>query len=604
MEQVETKQNLLLLRRLGAFIIDIALWVGLFYIVYLLLNKGALFGGKLQIAFMLTIFVIPAVYSILMWYVFGATVGMLCLDLRMIETQTGKKPILLISLLRYAGFFLSWFSLLIGFIWSLFDSRQQNFADKLASTMIISRKAKNNDIPKRTETDYSRWKVGKVFMLISILILIAVNIIWQYEEPLSNEAEAALINYAPDEYPQENGFYLVSAFGIPEDQSPFEVGFKRTVDMNEKILNILAPDSGIDVNEQLSALNSPVDKLDPELDVMHQLTDEQFITFAKENRELIKKHYNNYSYLRDRYYKFLEYDKYEHKIIPDMISPVPIMMPMVMFERLYVFNFVSEYIDGDRDEAIKLMQKGEAVCMHLMEQSDSLIFKLVSTIMMMIHQKGVDKLITYEENVDTRLLDYIDGMKPFSKEAWSMRKGYMHEYNLAAAFITRLFDSSEAILDYSISRQEIAKANPLFFKGNNIVNHAYTMHEQNASFSELPTNEMVDKLDDQIEDKYTFFEYLYNPLGVILSENYIATYNRYAVKVRDLEVRVGLMQAVSKIKRDKMDAESIVKFLNSKQKNMFNLYTDKPFSWDPETRYISFDGPFNEDTFEQRRIKL
>ncbi len=604
----EKKQGgnaMLLLRRFGAFVIDFALWFALVYLVkFLMIDKGALVGGKLHFVIMLVLFVVPAIYSILMWYVFGATVGMFCFNLRLIETQTGKKPMLLISLLRYCGYFLSWFSFFIGFIWSCFDSRNQNFADKLSGTIVVPLKQMHSDIPKLTDIDISRWKAGKIFMIISILILIIVNILWQYEAPLSNEAEAALINYSPDENPEDNGFYLLSAFGVPEEVNAFEEGLRRTKGVNTKILSIIAPDSDINLTDQFSSLDPPIDTLATELEVLSDIDNGKLIESTLENEDLIKHYYNQYNYIQDRYFSLLNYNKFDNKLIPDMITPIPILMPMVIFERLYTANFVLEYVNGDRDYAIELMKKGENVCMHLMNTSDSLIFKLVSTILMAIHQRSVSELISYENPVDPRLLDYIDSMSDFTKESLSLRKPYMHEFNLATAFITRSLDSSESLKDYAISRQDIAKANPLFVKGNNIANHTYEELARSAEYSELSTDKMYELVNDRPKESYSLLEYIYNPIGIILSKNYSVYYNQYAIKIRDVQNRMYLLKTASYIKRNHLTDAQITEFLTKKQGYFYNHYTNKPLDWDKETGKLSFNGPYQEETKDSRFVKL
>ncbi len=600
----EFSSRVLIIRRVCAFLIDLVLWLALQIPVQHYLREGYLTGVSLQLTCILLIFIIPAIYTIALWKSLGATLGMMICKLKVVSIESHDRPSFIKIIVRYAVFFLSWFSLLIGFLWALFDSRKQTFADKLSNTIVIPSKDDGRFIHEPTNTDVSRWKVGKVIVVLSILILIVVNFVWQYEEPLTKEATEALRDFSPDTNPQENGFYALIAFGVQENMSPFEEGFKRTTEMNEQIISALEEKTSSSILNMMSSIKTVHDSLDEELNILSSVDSEEFLNFTKENSDFIKQYYQKYSYMEERYHKLSEYKSFNSKIIPDIISPAPIMLPLIVYERLYVFNFVDEYMRGNIDNAINLMKKEEAVCMNLLEKSDTLINKLVACIMMYIHQNGVNQLLNYENDIDYRLYDYVQNMTDYSREALSIREAYMHEYNCTVAFISRMLNSPEAITDYSISPEEISQANPLFFKANNIINHTYLYHDSNADYSELPTYKMMKLYGISDVPKYSFFETMYNPLGVIFSKNYLAAYHSYPVKIRDLQVRLYMLKAIAHIKKLNLNNEDIVTFLNSKKDSMYNHYNNEPFNWDSSTHTISFIGPNQEANADSRMLKI
>jgi uncharacterized RDD family membrane protein YckC len=87
--------------------------------------------------FELVAFGASAVYSILLWALFGGTLGQRMLGLHVVDAATGQSIGLGRSIGRYVGFVVSGVALDIGFIWAAFDPRKQGWHDKIASTFVV-----------------------------------------------------------------------------------------------------------------------------------------------------------------------------------------------------------------------------------------------------------------------------------------------------------------------------------------------------------------------------------------------------------------------------------------------------------------------------------
>jgi len=87
--------------------------------------------------FELVAFAASAVYSILLWSLFGGTLGQRMLGLHVVDAATGQNIGLGRSIGRYVGFVISGVALDIGFIWAAFDARKQGWHDKIASTFVV-----------------------------------------------------------------------------------------------------------------------------------------------------------------------------------------------------------------------------------------------------------------------------------------------------------------------------------------------------------------------------------------------------------------------------------------------------------------------------------
>ncbi len=91
--------------------------------------------GVIATETVLTILAGP-VYFILFWAMGGQTVGQYIGGVRVVRLD-GRKMNFKYSLVRYLGYFLSFFALGLGYLWVLWDDRRQGFQDKLAKTVVV-----------------------------------------------------------------------------------------------------------------------------------------------------------------------------------------------------------------------------------------------------------------------------------------------------------------------------------------------------------------------------------------------------------------------------------------------------------------------------------
>ena len=82
--------------------------------------------------------VLPAAAVVLFWIYRSATPGKMIIHARIVDAQTGEPPGKLQCVIRYLGYYVSIFSLGIGFLWIAFDPRKQGWHDKIARTLVIS----------------------------------------------------------------------------------------------------------------------------------------------------------------------------------------------------------------------------------------------------------------------------------------------------------------------------------------------------------------------------------------------------------------------------------------------------------------------------------
>lgn len=80
---------------------------------------------------------IVALITLLFWVTWQATPGKRLLGLRIVDAETGGLPPFNRLVLRYVGYFISALPLSLGFLWMLWDRRQQCWHDKLGRTVVL-----------------------------------------------------------------------------------------------------------------------------------------------------------------------------------------------------------------------------------------------------------------------------------------------------------------------------------------------------------------------------------------------------------------------------------------------------------------------------------
>jgi uncharacterized RDD family membrane protein YckC len=96
--------------------------------------------------------VVTGVLVIFAWTKYAKTPGMMLFCMYVADADTGAKPSLKQSVLRYIGLILAFIPFSLGLIWIVFDKHNQGWQDKMANTVVLQ---KTSVWPwqKRKETD-------------------------------------------------------------------------------------------------------------------------------------------------------------------------------------------------------------------------------------------------------------------------------------------------------------------------------------------------------------------------------------------------------------------------------------------------------------------
>ena len=75
--------------------------------------------------------------TIALWIRYSGTPGKLLLGCQVVDAGSFEPIGLKQSVIRYLGYYVSIFSLGVGFFWVMWDKRKQGFHDKMANTVVV-----------------------------------------------------------------------------------------------------------------------------------------------------------------------------------------------------------------------------------------------------------------------------------------------------------------------------------------------------------------------------------------------------------------------------------------------------------------------------------
>ena len=138
--------------RLGARIIDIVIMVVVSLILFFVLlaqtfglsgdstdEEAAAFVGGFFVT-LLAFAAVGVLYEVIMIALKGQTLGKMALGIMVVDANGGKLTIGKVILRETVGKFVSFVTVLIGFIMVAFDAKNQGFHDKIASSYVIKRR--------------------------------------------------------------------------------------------------------------------------------------------------------------------------------------------------------------------------------------------------------------------------------------------------------------------------------------------------------------------------------------------------------------------------------------------------------------------------------
>ncbi|MCF7919017.1 MAG: RDD family protein [Candidatus Cloacimonetes bacterium] len=603
-------------RRLAAYVLDtLILTVILYYPLYLWITANY---PELLLIKVLPVFIIVMgvlfVWHTVFWKLLGGTPGQLLLGLQVVNARTGKRSTMVFLFLRFITDVVSHAGLLIGLLWSLWDSRKQTWHDKICGTVVVKREMQAETeeqiaelFPvKSSERDHRYWKTGKVLIIITMLALVLIKIAFLYDERLEPEAKSWLQeNYADSAKPSDNAFYYLLGFAAGKDENAFTVGYQKRQDCVAALLEqktnmfvegepLLSPDSlfAEEINDLVLSI------------FLGDHTTQSLIMFYNELRNA----YDEYDYLQERYEALGTQPEYKNTLPAHPQTNSPYIVNVIMYQALYLLNIGLDYLEGDTEEALSRLEADYQRWNDLYPKIGFLINKLGVTIMIQRDLSMYDRLLEIDALPD-RILHYsLLELSEMTPEQRSFEKTTEYEFLYTAGNILPFFAGRiPTFLENPLRlnpRLINASRSYGIFKPCHYLNWRYRNLAALSRSSRINAQQYLMETTSGEPAQAGTLSFLLDPFGTVLILSEQDVYSRYLLKTFDINGKLRLLKMKSLLRTEEIAEEDISDFLVEQEDKYFNPYTGEAFMYDEEAGTIYYEGPLQEDNEGTRKVTV
>ncbi len=303
--------------------------------------------------------------------------------------------------------------------------------------------------------------------------------------------------------------------------------------------------------------------------------------------------------LLNRYQELQTYHEYRNTLTIDIRSPIPDFSTFMTLNRLYGTGIALRYMTKKPAAALIELKNDMAFLRGLISQADTMIIKMVA-LSMLKHD-----LYLYASLMDTRpeeiyLFDEIPSLTELERSIEEPIK-YEFRMNMSLAHEIKTYPKLITV-DLGVPAW---LPFPLY-RVNHSINmiHAAlenTLHKSRLSASEF-NQQPFSVQNDNREFKPGWLSYMYNPIGCILFSISIPDFNKYIIRIHDMDGLISMINLKRNIKRENLGPGDIEKYLKQAKNKYFNPYTGQNIDWNPGEQTLSFQSPGSD--FVNNKLNL
>ena len=303
--------------------------------------------------------------------------------------------------------------------------------------------------------------------------------------------------------------------------------------------------------------------------------------------------------LLNRYQELQTFHEYRNTLAIDIRSPFPDYSTLMTLNRLYGAGIALRYMTEEPAAALIELKKDMVFLRRLISRADTMIIKMVA-LSMLKHD-----LYLYASLMDTRPAEiYQFDEIPFLTEPersfeepikyeFRMNMNLAHEIKTYPQLITGDLGVPAWLpfplyrVNHSINMIHAALANSL--------------HKSQLSAGEFNQLSFSDQNDIR-EFRPGWLSYMYNPIGCILFSISLPDFNKYIIRIHDMDGLTSMINLKRHIKRENLGPGDIEKYLKQAKSKHFNPYTGQNIDWNPGEQTLSFQSPGSD--FVNNKLNL
>jgi hypothetical protein len=128
----------------------------------------------------------------------------------------------------------------------------------------------------------------------------------------------------------------------------------------------------------------------------------------------------------------------------------------------------------------------------------------------------------------------------------------------------------------------------LFYKRNATINDAHAFYSGKQQWLRKPPAQLAREIRDEVtEVEMKPWDYLYNPMGKILTRVAMPSFSSYALRLHDLDAMNRLLGLAAEIVAADVPAEDVGNFVAKAGARFADPYSGKPMTWDAADKRLS-----------------
>ncbi|MBZ0265960.1 RDD family protein [bacterium] len=589
-------------KRVGAGLIDLILGVLFFQGMLFILATATPPSNPLHAVLMIVLSFSACMLVALLFFIFlGATPGKLLLGLK-VRAENGEEQASVKSLIRRTLLYPSALLPLASGFWSmLFDKGKRSSLDVVSGTRIVQKTKPGTDLPNvdQNKDSSNQRPTGKVlhFIVIGVGDLLILFIIVPFfyligtDVPLTTQAK----NWFGDKYEntvsiEKNGFYLFSAFGIPDSLDPIVEAEKFVAAAHAKLPIYNDTIQGdVDKNYTLpvAALYEGFGSV--KYLYLKNMTDVDSLLV---HATIWKKTFNENEFLLERMKLLASREDFITPIIPHQGVDIPHGIKLIQYFRLISANTLINYVEDNREEALELILLQHRLAYNLVHNTDNMLLQLTSYVLYSINLNTFNLLLDLEYPPTTELVNVIASLPELGVEGRSLRKALQYESWIGINTYQRLLEDRE-----SLGNAYESVLAPLLIKMNHTKNLVSDQYGAIADYSEQSPLRFAENYPyESIEVK--FQDQVRNIMGAILVDDKIV-YVDYAERLFYEDAWLVMLKAKNRILTEQETPENVAEFLENNKSIFYNVFTNEKLLWDEQEKAIKLIGP-NDKEHEDR----
>jgi hypothetical protein len=387
----------------------------------------------------------------------------------------------------------------------------------------------------------------------------------------------------------DNLYYALIGFGAESNEDPYQQGLQCIQEYNDyyqkKIISKKAERVSL---KKPDCFSYKILSISKDLDALCDPRKEECLNLYRREEAKINLLTKEYQFLLNRYLSLYQYPRYKQTSIRSVEVPFMRVSPILKAHNLLMAQTGIALMKSPNTKAFENL-KQDMVFQHLnISRSEDLIFTVTSIVLLTRDLYLYAQFLDYDatdKKIDNKL-----ELPLLTTEEKDFARLLQGEYQFGARTIQGLF--SNLILD---NPGWISKSfYQMYFKPNATNNHFFSCIKANLNWSRLPPDQIL-TTPIQTPKAYNFLDFVYNPVGTLLSSNDSADgYKPYLYRIYNLDGLTRLVKIKQQIRSDKIAKDQMESFLKQDILYFKNPYTNQPIMWDAKSEILYFNDPAKE----------